>query len=48
MLCRRGNDSQVAVQKLKNILDDPKLKVQDIVGGLYAWSKHIDNDFPIY
>ena len=22
--------------------------VKDIAGGLYAWAKHIDKDFPVY
>lgn len=22
--------------------------VKDIAGGLYAWAKHIDQDFPVY
>lgn len=46
-LCRRGNDSQRAVQFFQNALKgfaEPK----DIIGGLHAWAKEINNDFPIY
>lgn len=49
VICRRGNDSQLAVQHLtpifkKHGLDPPK----DIVGGLHAWTHNIDKCFPIY
>nr|KAJ3398156.1 Molybdenum cofactor synthesis protein 3 [Polyrhizophydium stewartii] len=42
-ICRRGNDSQLAVQKLKvrgiaNALD--------VIGGLREWSRSIDPTFP--
>jgi len=30
----------------ENILCD--VVVKDIAGGLYAWAKHIDKDFPVY
>ena len=30
----------------QNILCD--VVVKDIAGGLYAWAKHIDKDFPVY
>jgi len=45
VLCRRGIDSQVAVQKLNSAgLYD----VKNIKGGLVAWSKEVDKNFPIY
>ncbi|XP_053697996.1 adenylyltransferase and sulfurtransferase MOCS3 [Sabethes cyaneus] len=49
VICRRGNDSQLAVQHLTPIfkehgLDPPK----DIIGGLHAWTHNIDKCFPIY
>ncbi|KAK0050293.1 adenylyltransferase and sulfurtransferase MOCS3 [Biomphalaria pfeifferi] len=47
-VCRRGNDSQLAVQQLMKVLADDKVKVIDIKGGLHSWSKHIDSHFPIY
>ena len=30
----------------ENILCD--VVVKDIAGGLYAWAKHIDKEFPVY
>jgi adenylyltransferase and sulfurtransferase len=47
VVCRRGNDSQLAVAHLKEQLKqlcEPK----DIIGGLHAWTKHIDPEFPMY
>ncbi|XP_058451578.1 adenylyltransferase and sulfurtransferase MOCS3 [Malaya genurostris] len=49
VVCRRGNDSQLAVRHLAPLfqergLDSPK----DIVGGLHAWSHNVDHQFPIY
>ncbi|KAL4066793.1 hypothetical protein J3A83DRAFT_4098152 [Scleroderma citrinum] len=46
VLCRLGNDSQIAADALRNV--DPSLDVRDVVGGLRAWSQHIDQQFPIY
>lgn len=46
VLCRRGNDSQKAVLALKKTLKD--VQIQDVKGGLHAWTKNIDPDFPIY
>ncbi|KAI6025025.1 hypothetical protein PISMIDRAFT_557492 [Pisolithus microcarpus 441] len=46
VLCRLGNDSQIAAQALRDL--DPSLDVRDVVGGLRAWSQHIDPQFPIY
>jgi len=45
-LCRRGNDSQVAAAKLRTVR--PGAVVQDVRGGLGAWSRHVDTKFPIY
>lgn len=45
--CRRGNDSQIAVQHLRHKFP-LRLYIKDIVGGLHAWHYRIDNDFPIY
>lgn len=45
VICRRGNDSQVAVQRLW------KAGVSwavDIVGGLHSWANKIDPKMPIY
>lgn len=46
VVCRRGNDSQLAVQLLQEV--DPSLNVRDIRGGLHAWARDIDPDFPVY
>lgn len=49
VVCRRGNDSQLAVHHLRPLfqgrgLDPPR----DIMGGLHAWTHNIDPEFPIY
>ncbi|XP_055905989.1 adenylyltransferase and sulfurtransferase MOCS3-2 [Eupeodes corollae] len=46
VLCRRGNDSQIAVDHLRNKLKS--CRVKDIIGGLYAWQRKVDRNFPIY
>ncbi|KAL9952169.1 hypothetical protein ACROYT_G039384 [Oculina patagonica] len=75
VLCKQGNDSQKAVELLRetlcrnidellsnkdtSLLTDDKQDIQDknthcdvvfkdIAGGLHAWAKHIDKDFPVY
>ncbi|EGF84382.1 hypothetical protein BATDEDRAFT_8411 [Batrachochytrium dendrobatidis JAM81] len=45
VVCRLGNDSQLAVQKLK---ENGVTNVFDIVGGLASWTKEIDPIFPEY
>lgn len=45
VVCRRGNDSQLAVRHLSQKLE---VKCKDLIGGLHAWTKNIDKDFPIY
>eukprot|EP01135_Chromosphaera_perkinsii_P004872 Nk52_evm5s302 gene=Nk52_evmTU5s302 len=52
-ICRRGNDSQVAVQtvcdKYKSISPTGReCTVKDVKGGLTAWSRLIDPNFPTY
>ena len=47
-VCRRGNDSQVAVNRLKEKLKDEAVTLVDISGGLNSWAKKIDPDFPTY
>lgn len=46
-VCRRGNDSQLAVEKYKKIMP-AHLRVRDLIGGLRAWAKLIDPEMPIY
>lgn len=45
VVCRRGNDSQLAVKYLSEKLN---IKARDLVGGLHEWAKVVDNNFPIY
>lgn len=45
VICRYGRDSQLAVQYLKS---HGYNDVQDVVGGLDAWKRDVDPDFPIY
>ncbi|CAH2083349.1 unnamed protein product [Euphydryas editha] len=48
-ICRRGNDSQIAAKKVLDLLEDEhKEKITDLTGGLHAWSKYVDGEFPIY
>ncbi|KAL1929094.1 hypothetical protein VTP01DRAFT_2153 [Rhizomucor pusillus] len=45
VVCRLGNDSQLAVQILqKHGIENAR----DIAGGLYKWATEIDDTFPIY
>lgn len=46
VVCRRGNDSQKAVIEIEKQLKGVIIK--DIVGGLHAWAREIDPDFPVY
>ncbi|MCJ1354046.1 MAG: Urmylation protein [Icmadophila ericetorum] len=50
VLCRFGNDSQLAVRKLKELGYDQggKRWVGDIKGGLKAWKKDVDPGWPDY
>ena len=46
--CRRGNDSQRAVERLKVLWQEKRDDVKDVVGGIEAWAKEVDDeDFPI-
>ncbi|KAH8723174.1 hypothetical protein GQ44DRAFT_685549 [Phaeosphaeriaceae sp. PMI808] len=50
VVCRRGNDSQLSVQKMKELGLDfgGKRFIGDIRGGLEAWRKSVDTEFPEY
>lgn len=49
VICRRGNDSQIAAKKLIEELNElPAIRVHDIIGGLHAWTHQIDRNFPKY
>lgn len=50
VVCRLGNDSQVAVRKLKELGVDRggERWVGDIQGGLSAWREEVEAEFPDY
>ncbi|XP_063991010.1 adenylyltransferase and sulfurtransferase MOCS3 [Diachasmimorpha longicaudata] len=48
IICRRGNDSQRAVELLKASLNDTSKKIKDVIGGIHAWTHEVDATFPIY
>ncbi|KAK4278396.1 hypothetical protein QN277_016249 [Acacia crassicarpa] len=45
VVCRRGNDSQLAVQYLQKM---GFASAKDIIGGLESWSKDVDPNFATY
>jgi adenylyltransferase and sulfurtransferase len=45
VVCRRGNDSQRAVQLLH---EKGFIFAKDIIGGLQSWALDVDPDFPAY
>lgn len=45
VVCRRGNDSQLAV---RHFAEKWQVKAKDLIGGLHAWTRTIDENFPIY
>ncbi|KAF5367194.1 hypothetical protein D9758_004067 [Tetrapyrgos nigripes] len=47
IVCRLGNDSQIAADALQSVCPE-KFTVKDVIGGLRAWSKHVDVNFPVY
>ena len=49
VVCRLGNDSQIAADALRSVRpEDPTLVIKDLVGGLRAWSRDVDPGFPVY
>lgn len=50
VICRRGNDSQIAAKRLLTSLQaqNSDAIVKDVIGGLHAWTQQIDDQFPIY
>ncbi|KAB0790789.1 hypothetical protein PPYR_04790 [Photinus pyralis] len=48
VLCRRGNDSQRAVVKLRDQFRDSNFTFLNITGGLHSFAKQVDPAFPIY
>ena len=47
ILCRSGNDSQLAVLILKEWINDKNAIIKDLIGGLKSWVK-VESDFPAY
>lgn len=45
ILCRLGNDSQIAADALREVSTAP---VKDIIGGLVSWARDVDSSFPVY
>ena len=45
VVCRRGNDSQRAVQYLHKM---GFTSAKDIIGGLESWARDVDPSFPTY
>jgi adenylyltransferase and sulfurtransferase len=48
VVCRLGNDSQIAADALRSTRPDPTFVIKDLVGGLRAWSRDADPGFPVY
>jgi adenylyltransferase/sulfurtransferase len=46
VICRLGNDSQVAADALRSVHAD--IPIKDVVGGLKAWARDVDETFPVY
>ncbi|CAA7268163.1 unnamed protein product [Cyclocybe aegerita] len=46
IVCRLGNDSQIAAEKIRELGRGGIVK--DVIGGLKAWSRDIDPEFPVY
>jgi adenylyltransferase/sulfurtransferase len=46
VVCRLGNDSQIAAESLRRVTDN--LIIKDIIGGVRAWSSQVDPQFPVY
>ncbi|KAK1926506.1 hypothetical protein DB88DRAFT_508602 [Papiliotrema laurentii] len=49
-ICRRGNDSLLAARALRASLEErgQQGEVKDVMGGLVAWARDVDPDFPVY
>ena len=50
VLCRFGNDSQLAVRKLKQLGfdNDGRRWIGDVKGGLQSWKRDVDSSWPEY
>lgn len=50
LVCRKGNDSQIAQQIFSKVAAESKLPLTytNVKGGLQAWSAQVDDQFPVY
>ncbi|KAJ6488683.1 hypothetical protein C8R47DRAFT_492054 [Mycena vitilis] len=48
LVCRLGNDSQIAARTLREARKEDGTVVKDVIGGLRAWARHVDSTFPVY
>ncbi|KAJ7702413.1 hypothetical protein B0H17DRAFT_923597 [Mycena rosella] len=48
IICRLGNDSQIAASSLRETKHGEECVVRDVIGGLRAWTRHVDPTFPVY
>jgi len=48
VVCRLGNDSQIAANHLREAGLNPPRVVVDMIGGLRKWSRDVDPNFPVY
>jgi len=46
IVCRLGNDSQIAANALRGV--SSAAQIMDLIGGLKAWAKDVDPNFPVY
>ena len=49
-LCRRGNDSQLAVRDFRGVIKEksPNVIIRDLRDGLYGWHESVDPTLPLY
>lgn len=48
-VCRRGNDSQLAANRMIALLTPiSRIRIYDIIGGMHAWTDEVDKTFPKY
>lgn len=45
-ICRLGNDSQIAADAVRSM--NHGVVAKDLIGGLRAWTKDVDPNFPVY
>ena len=47
VVCRLGNDSQIAIDAIQDVVQGNRV-VKDLIGGLRAWTRDVDPNFPVY